>query len=515
MSGGKNASDASALPGDWSWAAEIDDAALDAVGVASIALLLGARRWVHRRVESVTLQNEAIAQRQVTLDFAVPPRVVPGELAPSLVPLAMLQKRKVRVFHLIDGSGKELPVLTRAARTELGAHGVAAFARGVLAPCESELRADDIDRLVNFVAPLARLPAETAAQIAASFFADGEPLEVPDVESARLEEMMQRLRDDDLFPTIAWNLATHFMLIAPIGARPGSRQRVTFSYEEPLALEPLDRSKKFWRTTGAFATRVMLPAAAAADAQSYHFEALAPEGLQISRSRFRITTETTEHLRMVRGPSRTLSAPNTSSDSSDWSELAALELLDTERGRLGLTHLYARDVPVEASGLMWLHLRPLPSTLLPPAVLTSGLVLLALMAAALYGTVSGSPSSAVALLLALPSVLAIYVVRPFENPMTTFVLFGVRSVVTVSGILAFLGAGSVAIGGSATLAVALDWAFTLAAGGCFVLLAIAFLMADPSRRDSLIARYARIPKGLQPLPESEGPSEASLSDTDA
>ena len=109
-------------------------------------------------------------------------------------------------------------------------------------------------------------------------------------------------------------------------------------------------------------------------------------------------------------------------------------------------HLFSSAIPADFLGSMWFNLRPLSSALLPPAWLTTVIVAAITTVIALSTSAFDNLDSATALLLVGPSALALYIVRPLENRLTTRVLAGARAIVTVAGLLSFTIAVLLALG---------------------------------------------------------------------
>lgn len=494
---------------DCAWAAEFDGRDASRIGLAAITHLLRARRWVHRRVESVSFESDTVASRQVTVDFVVPPRL-PLEgptLSPvSYLPLALLKKRKLRLFHLVDGEGRELPVFTHGARAELAAKGLSAYAHGILVYHGRADASSDLEQFLNRIEDIAWGSTDDAVPIAEAFLPGlppGEPTDEELTASAGFEEegssdYIQILREDRLFPTIAWNLATHRMLIAPVEWDAESRRRVSFCYEEPVATEPLDGTPRALRAAGLFATRVRFPAAAAADAQSFHFELQVPDGLQLSRSELRLQKGTAEGLLVVRGENLA-SRPESNPDEKPWEDRHWLKLVDSEPGAgdesktLSRTHLFWPNIPRDASGQVWINLRPLSTTLLPAACLTSLLVLAVLVAMA----IERPQGDATSLLLIGPGALSVYVARPSENPLVTRMLLGIRGIVTTAGLLSFAGAVLFSFESAGWISSAIWWLLAAGSAACFALLAAAFLFSHRRFRNWAVDAIPISPRGVR------------------
>jgi hypothetical protein len=312
------------------------------------------------------------------------------------------------------------------------------------------------------------------------------PYEAPP--SSERRKVLDVLRADDLFPTIAWNLAAMVMVIADLESEPGERRQLKVAWEEDVLFgDPPEAGTSFRalamsRMLGWHGYGMRFPAPAAADAKSFHFEVLAPEGIQISRARLDLY-EGRGETAAVRGPTP--------------SKASGGRVGDYVAGSFRRAHLYSDSISVKESGLVWVRLRPLPGTLIPPAVITTSIVLAAFVVLTLRGVPGDHSDSAVAALLVAPSALAIYVVRPFEHGLTSRLLFGIRSVVTAAGLLAFAAAAMVATDARRTAAwwVAAGLAFL-----CWLLLLLtAAASTEPFRRrcGAAYVRWAKASRAVR------------------
>lgn len=107
-----------------------------AFGTAS--LVLDWADWSHRRVEAISLLDGESARRRVSVDLTVPAQVpwpldsasVRSPSADSLVvPIAFLQKERLRSLDVVDASGASVPVLGRSENVELAAGFIEALLR--------------------------------------------------------------------------------------------------------------------------------------------------------------------------------------------------------------------------------------------------------------------------------------------------------------------------------------------------------------------------------------------------
>lgn len=429
---------------NWRFEQEVDQNRLEELGLAAILQALRARLWVHRRIEYVEFESADTAVRTVRLDLTVP--TPPPELAErlgdvSLIPIGFLQKqRKFRPLACQSSDQHDLPVLTQRARATVASNGLAAYAQGAFAD-----RKVDQAALDEFLGTLESIVTANIAEGVAAvkpFLPDSsDSTEVAATETSEplktTDQFTQVLRADPLFPTIAWNLATHFMLLVPLPVKAGERYSVTYSHAEKIVPEPVSWMDRVFRFAGFYAHRFQFPALSAADASSFHFLFKAPPGLQVTRGEFRISRSPLSAYSMRRGSLESGTERQNDSDSSGFGGRFALKLADEEAGSMASAHLFSSDVPVDYLGSMWFNLRPLGTALLPPAWLTTVIVAAITTAVAVSTGAFLGQDSGTALLLVGPSALALYIVRPLENRLTTRVLFGARTIVTAAGLVSF------------------------------------------------------------------------------
>ena len=86
-------------------------------------LLLGSAKWVHRRVDSLTLGQSGTTRRSVSFDLTVPTELqVPlAAEVQVLVPLALVEKGALRKVTAKDPSGHPLPILGAQDNSRLSA----------------------------------------------------------------------------------------------------------------------------------------------------------------------------------------------------------------------------------------------------------------------------------------------------------------------------------------------------------------------------------------------------------
>ncbi len=254
-----------------------------------------------------------MATRRVVVDFTIPrPRKqvtshVPSELQTLLLPLALMQKRRLRVFQLADEAGRLYPTLTRETRVYIAKLALLALAKQLLGCEPSQNIRLELEEIAS-----ARVPAAYAIHqrfvAAALSLAAGRELESEEKERARLFR-------NEAFRLVAYTLTWSYVLLVSVPADIGVRRLMSFSYEERLIEHPRrdavipryaqeehqptrwQRAKWRARQTvravgrilGIAARRFDFPCAALAYCGAYHLEVEAPRATWIASSGLFVT----------------------------------------------------------------------------------------------------------------------------------------------------------------------------------------------------------------------------------
>ena len=373
-------------------------------GAAFNRLLLSWRDWVHRRTERISFLDERLARRHVQIDFTLPdvtPALRSSDGGIMLVPIMRLLKRTLTNFDLCDEGGRAVPMLAReqhrhllsealflAALDELGRLTVAAE-EGTSAALGSELDTE-LWRLCELVVRAA--PGE----------ADGA---LKGLYALRLDERGRTSR-------IARMLADSFIVVAPLAAQPGLRRQLAFSLDEfigdpqPRLRTELDRGAAWKAKPLAFQIQGL------SDVPSFHLDIEAPPGLWIVHRELWVSDEPVRH---PPGP--------------------------PTRARF-----YVRP-SANSEGLATIRLRPQTSTIIRAAALVSWLafsLLAATFLALWFGGFRDNDSNVPGLLLFLPGAVSALLVRSGEHPMTSDMLWMVRTLTLFPSALAFIGGAAFA-----------------------------------------------------------------------
>ena len=358
-------------------------------------------QWVHRRVEQVAFLDDRTIRRQVSLDFelpAGPPATDNADADHYLVPLALLRKVPLLGFDLRDEGGSAVPVLTRHQNGDVAWSALVAYAEAIMASYgdEEELQAQLIHEL--------RVIARGTPSEAKDAFVG---LEQSD------EAIVRHLMDDDVFVNLATDLGNSFLLLAVLPEDSPKRRVLKFSYIEDVYWEEISTAMRLgWEPTP-----FPFDCPAVDEGRSYHFEAEAPEGLEISHSEMWRVDESGSLLE---------------------------ELAFNKRSGVR-SHLYPRDVEAGDSARVWVWLRPVVPGLIRAAFYFATIMapLLAVIFLRLHDL---RDDAATGLLLGLPGLVALAITRARENLMTTRLLLRLRALVSAVGFLPFAGALALVLG---------------------------------------------------------------------
>ena len=261
-------------------------------GLRVLHLWLNSRDWIRRRTEAVTFLDDRTVRRQVTVDFVTPtyaPTLVVGGQEMDMVPVALLQKKSLVHFDLLDETGATLSLLGLRQQQTLTAAALKGLAESLRTSPRRALDERLIDTLVFGDRPLVRCAMQ-------SLTADPE---------------FAHLRADPLFLMAAERFLDNWMMVLLLPRQKSTRRILKYSFDEPLdlryvagargfcteddGLEPqayrLQPARKGLRTSvwpnrllaglGLQPVRIRFPIFSAESAQSYHLEVTAPQGAVI------------------------------------------------------------------------------------------------------------------------------------------------------------------------------------------------------------------------------------------
>lgn len=397
--------------------------------VAAFAdLVADPARWVHRRVESIEIVDERLVRRRVSVDFT--PETSPGAPPPTRAPIALLSKRVLSNFDLRDENGASVPLATSEQNAAFAAAHMLSIAAEAIGGEPSERLRRLCWRIARGNPPEAR---EAVHEIATG------------LEPAADREALRR---SDRFRSATETFAANFAVLVEVGEP--RRRVVKFAYDQVLA------GGLSWRQRLGLApvlTAIDIPELG--DAASRHFEFARAEGLEILGAQ----------LLAVKPDGETVPQEG----ASDGAE-AHLAVVRRPRGTRGLAGVLLRAA---RSGILVGG---------PPLAALSALAL-TIAWFALPGLAGDSAGGTASILLAVPAAFGAYLGSRASHPLEAAMLLGARVLVFLSGVLAFLGAGALALDASAELlrvvlgvAAVLSWLIALA-------LLTTLLLPRPSARN--------------------------------
>jgi hypothetical protein len=430
--GGKNASAPALLP---------DAPDQQVLAAQTYHLLCEELEWVHRRKEALTLLDQRMTRRQVSVDFALPGSIVPlaltrGGREVRYAPIFMLQKAPSRFtrFDFRDEAGVALALPTRSENGLLAA--------GVLRHAAAQrLGAKPEDQLARELAAIAESASPRSRGLAERFLAD------------RGTAARRALVGDAEFRSLVRAFADSSILSIPIAGDEGMRRILKLSYDAPLA--DLAYDDQFLHLAGlrSYTIAFDLPFISA---RNFHFELQSPVGLEVMEAAY-VEEGRPKLLRIARSFSRQL-------------------------------HFYSDRALAGRKALVFVQLRVSGDGFLGGAALAACLVALSIGACfAFAGQLAEATSTAPSLLMLFPGLVANYIARPSAHRLTSVLLANARRLLIVSGGLAFAGAARLSVISKTRPASASTLRLEFGALGILAV-AIALLL--------LAARNRRIPRAL-------------------
>jgi len=362
--------------------------------------------WVERRKEKIWILDETALRRQISVDFSLRrdterlPNIPDSDNGDGLfsAPLFVLQKAPANLmgFDLVDETDRSLRLMSRSDNSVISAGVLRQMATSSLANKAKELSpalAAELDRI-------AVSDAATGTHLASRLLA----------RTDQFQEELAILKDDDRF---LWWLRTlgHSSLVVILFRAPAPRRKlIKLNFEQPIT------STLRWRTRLGWEPYRVLVELPLIEARTYHLEAEAPPGLHIADA----TLSDDRHDDVIR-----------------------------MSGFFRRVHLYQPEAQTAGAGTADLRLR-VAAGFRGGAFLAALLITSALLACTLRSrSIAGSPTSAPALLLVLPGLIASYVARPDLHGLTTRLLSLARRLLMASAFLAYVAAAVVALSGSA------------------------------------------------------------------
>jgi hypothetical protein len=407
--------------------------------------------WIERRKESVQLLDDTALRRQISVDFSLRSSVAPlldetqsGMDPLFCAPVFVLPKSPAnfRSFDLCDEDNHSLFLIAREDNARISAEALIALVKENSQLGSGEGLPPELERELRRVA---EWEAGKAEHIAKRLIASNGPW------SAELAGIRSDERLSGWLETFA-----HSSVVVVLYRSPGPRRKlVKLTFEEPITTKQRRLTRLGW------ASYQVIIDSPRIEARSFHFEAEAPSGLRISSAEL-TDSEKEEPIR--------------------------------ETGFMKRIHLYHKAAQRAGAGTAVLALDVAGPGFVSGAMLASLLTISALVGCAIRAPeIASNSTSAPALLLVLPGLIASYVARPDLHALTTRLLSFARQLLLGIALCAYLAAARVALAGAkpqtddeiSSQAGSLGcwlWVLSVVAGVLFVGLLVTWLRGTGVRR---------------------------------
>lgn len=366
------------------------------LGYGIVSLLANPKLWVTRRVETVHFVGEEQIRRSVSVDFDASQvsRVLPVGPASFLTPLALLAKHPLALLDVTDEHRTTLPVMSTEENGFVAYSALAAAASIALKLPSGESAGSEH---LNLLETIARAPIGQATQA------------LHQIKESN-EAIWRNLWKDDFFRKLARDLAVNFILLAytPDQAPRQQRRILKFSFAIELGSPQRTVGWRRWLRIGEQAFAVDLPSIA--DGASYHVQILPPGGLTVGLVELYLTDTLRSSVEVISG-----------------SHLG------------GIGHVSsARAVPGSSAEVL-VTLTASPRGIVSACAVASVIITLLLCSISVVSqhrltALDASVSPVLAVLLAVPTLIAAYLARPGEISLVSRILRPVRLLLFISAL---------------------------------------------------------------------------------
>jgi hypothetical protein len=464
----------------------------------AVDLMTRPKDWILRRIESVSFDDDRMATRRVVVDFRVPrarqdwSRHRESEVSGQILPLALMQKRRIRVFQLVDEKGRLCPTLTRATRTYVGCLALVSLAEEIL---EGNVVAEVHEELES----MATSPVSAAFPIHQEF------VQAALLDKRALANASQQVKQraalfgNESFRVVAYALTWSYLLLVHVPGDADARRTMSFSYEERLIDRPRrdatvppyatveqrpsrweqskwrfrDAMRLLGRVLGWAPRRFDFPCASVAYGCTYHLEIEAPAATLISFGGL-FLTDSWSPSRNPHSLSRedTMKVLERRTGPDDW-----------ERGSLRRSHLYLSHTPTNGQGIAEVRPRPERGAFVQGIALTAALSTALLFAGLHFRTRLVDVGAGTTLLLVLPTALVIYVTQPAsDHALAARLLTAIRGFGILVGLCLILAAGALVVAEEHDPPSAVAWSIAAYTSAfALVLLIGSWIQARPRR----------------------------------
>jgi len=415
-------------------------ARIEKIGDLSAPLLAEPLAWIERRKESVKILDDTALRREISLDFSLRSASVepllkaqdPDQFALYCAPLFVLPKVSGALmgFDLCDEDGRSLRLPARDDNARISAAALIAMVSLRLLARKLTLPDELRERLRDIACSEDTLHAERLAQrlTAGSL--------------SPWSNQLQVIRADERLCWWIRTLAQSSLVVVLYRAADHRRKLIKLSFEENFDSDVRILTRLGWEPYQVAIDSPLI------EARSYHLEVTAPPGLRIAGA-------------------------SLIDDKSS-------QQTDPEHPNARRAHLYRRRAADAGAATALLRLSVSGVGFVSGGFLAASLAFVALLACAIFASrIASNPTSAPALLLVLPGLIASYVGRSDQHALTTRLLSWARYALLFAALTTYVAAARVALDGGAAKGVAIpgrtsalqEWLFPLA-GLALVALAI-------------------------------------------
>lgn len=369
-----------------------------ALGEVASRVFATADSWRHRKVESLRLLDGDSGRRKVSVDCSPDSSLASPIGDRIMVPLALISKKPMKDFDIVDGNGSSLPTLGRADDGYLAWSAMCfQFERDLGAPIGNDL--------LRALHDVVHETPDEAIRTATDILLKGD--ELFGIDPSRILDQTGYLLLD---------LALKFVLIGllPSDGKP-ERQIIKYSYHWRIrADDPVTIGSRIKVALGIDDANYYLAVGGASDAASYHLEVHAPPGLTATR----------------------LELPTGSSfDSSR---------IDSDGGSVvHAAGVYPEGPDFEDAELrLAIPLRGIRTATLIVSLFTATVFLLEHLLPGAEDALLEAADGAVALLLVVPAAYSAFLARANENALVSQIFLPLRTTMFLCSVLLLAGAGS-------------------------------------------------------------------------
>lgn len=420
-------------PDQWEWIPELSAKNTRIVGETILDLMLAGERWVHRRVETLTLVNTEVVRRGLSVDFTLPKKLyTPLRTSDKqdlyIIPFTMLPRTlEAMRFDVRDQHGLSMPMFLKEHSSRLTAAALLALASRVLR--DKGMKPADVLRgaLGNVLStiPFTKYYREAQELAESILFPESEAWRVSraDIKAREI------LSNDSDFPDFLALVTGSSLVSIPYVGKPGIRQILKLTYDEGVRVQPLEGDDRTLRMSlGWVARTTSIPIALSGGAGSYHVQVDAPPNMEFTATQLR----SHQPLSLVRKPVSKRSLPEPS-------------YIDFNPGYARHSHLYVPKAHQLASGRVILSLRVERESILSGGVWAGAVIAIVLWVYYQYiDQLVRQSGTVVAFFALIPGLVTIYYIRPGEHPLARRLLRFPRVLLTISALLPLVAVGAIA-----------------------------------------------------------------------